>query len=133
MNYRKCRLINAIISIVLFLVLFADMFYVFGKLGTDVKENFSGEIIFTVYYLAVAIACLIFFHKDENYSASYYVWMTVLIFLLPIVIWIYVVISYAVDGGEFMNWQSGWILVLTTVSALVMAAINIFCAVKTRK
>ena len=42
MNYRKCRLINAIISIVLFLVLFADMFYVFGKLGTDVKENFSG-------------------------------------------------------------------------------------------
>ena len=114
-------------------ILFADMFYVFGKLGTDVKENLSGEIIFTVYYSAVAIACWIFFYKDENYSASYYVWMTVLIFLLPIGIWIYVVISYAVDGGEFMNWQSGWILVLTTVSALVMAAINIFCAVKTRK
>ncbi len=30
MSLRKCRLINALIAIVLFLVLFADMFYIFN-------------------------------------------------------------------------------------------------------
>lgn len=123
---RKLRLSVTVLAAVLFLICFADTFYVFGT-----GEAATGELLLTLSYAAIAVISVIFFHRGGTYGVSYYVCFAVACIIMPIALWLYIIIDYAINGGEFFT-ASGWILIVASLIAAAMTAINIVCAIKTK-
>lgn len=113
---RKLRLANAILSIVLFLLLYARAFYLLGSANTD-----AVDWILCIYYFFVMIAACMFYYKDENYGKSFYILMAVFALLLPAILWI----VFAVAGGGVNELKRYWHFVAATVFSVVIAIISI--------
>lgn len=118
---RKLRLANAILSIVLFLLLYARAFYLLGSANTD-----AVDWILCIYYLVVMVVAGMFYFKDENYGKSYYILMAVFVLLLPVILWI----VFAVEGGGINDIKRNWHFIVATVFSVVIAISYIIGAVE---
>lgn len=118
---RKLRLANAILSIVLFLLLYARAFYLLGSANTD-----AVDWILCIYYFFVMIAACMFYYKDKNYDKSFYILIAVFALLLPVILWI----VFAVEGGGINDIKRNWHFIVATVFSVVIAIISIIGAVE---
>lgn len=126
---KKLFLSNAVLSILLFLVLFARWFYSVGQ------DDVAGvDWLLCIYYFAVAVCSVVLWHKMDLCGKGYFIAMAVFCLLLPVILWIWVLIDCLQDGiWESFYFIRNWHLFVATLVSVVMAVIHIVVGILQNK